>query len=50
MNPEQEKMLAENNALLKQINAKLDKYIEEYETFKKTTGFDPSDEGGCPTL
>jgi hypothetical protein len=50
MTEEQSKMLEENNQLLKSLVSLLEKRDEEYETFKKSTGFDPSDDGGCPKL
>jgi hypothetical protein len=50
MTEQQSKMLEENNQLLKTLKSTIDKHVEEYETFKKSTGFDPSDDGGCPKL
>ena len=38
MTEEQNKMLEENNQLLKTLKSTIDKHVEEYETFKKSTG------------
>lgn len=43
MTPEQEQKLNE-------VHQMLTDFKSEYKTFKDSTGFDPSDEGGCPNL
>jgi hypothetical protein len=43
MTEEQEKMLIE-------VHQMLGEFKSDYKEFKSTTGFDPSDKGGCPKL